>query len=112
MGSVKDLYNEVEREQTNLELWGRHDGVPLLVRVVHVLQLKVCSTDPRLAGKFLLQKAAKTAVQEQLSYLADAHFQFDPDTCVDPDQQTKSGVVPRQVSFVGHRHEVEESPSF
>merc|ERR1712176_1202979 len=57
-------------------------------------------------------EAAKTAVQEQLSYLADAHFQFDPGTNHDPDSQIKSGVVPRQVSFVGHRHEVEESPSF
>jgi len=53
--SVKNLYEELENEATNLELWGRHDGVPLLMRVAHVIQLKVTSTDPRLAGKFLLQ---------------------------------------------------------
>jgi len=108
--------------------------------------LKVCSTDPRLAGKFLLQKwaqskdgqlkyinrllaqklsaaqlpfdevrfteAAKTAVHEQLSYLADAHFMFDPGTSINRDEQVKSGVIPRRVDFLGHRHEVEESPSF
>lgn len=144
--SIKDLYNEVEKEQAVLELWGKHDGVPMLMRVVHVLQLKVCSGDPRLAKKFLLQKwaetkegqlrannrllaqklsaaqlpfdevrfseAAKNAVSEQLSYLADAFFQFDPDTTFDVDQAQKSGVMPRKVNFLGHRYEVEESPSF
>ena len=33
-------WQDLEREQTQLELWGRHDGVPLLMRVVHILQIK------------------------------------------------------------------------
>jgi hypothetical protein len=54
--SVNDLFNEVEREETHLELWGRKDGVPLLMRVVHVLQMVVCAVDkPQLSGKHLLQ---------------------------------------------------------
>jgi len=144
--SATDLFTEVEKEQTNLELWGRHDGVPLLMRVVHVLQLKVCSSDSRLTGKFLLQKwaqtrdgqlkyinrlmaqklsaaqlpfdehrfseAAKTAVGEQLSFLADAYFSFDADSAYEEDQQQPSGVVMKKVEFLGHRYEVEESPSF
>lgn len=52
--SVQDLWEDLEKQQTQLELWGRHDGVPLLVRVLHILQLKANSTDPRLAGRFLL----------------------------------------------------------
>eukprot|EP00971_Amphidinium_carterae_P324069 6440154-Amphidinium_carterae.1 len=50
---VKDLFNEVESQSSNLEHWGRHDGTPLLMRVVHVIQLQICSSDPRLEGKFL-----------------------------------------------------------
>jgi hypothetical protein len=54
--SVNDLFNEVEREETHLELWGRKDGVPLLMRVVHVIQTIVSAKDkPQLAGKHLLQ---------------------------------------------------------
>jgi len=53
--SVEDLFEELEEEETQLELWGRDDGVPLLMRVVHVLQLKVTSSDKRLFGKFLFQ---------------------------------------------------------
>merc|ERR1719401_1590601 len=52
--SVSHLLNEVEKEEAQLEHWGRHDGVPLLMRVVHVLQIKVLSDDPRLSGQFLL----------------------------------------------------------
>lgn len=52
--SVDTLWNEIETEETQLELWGRQDGVPLLVRVAHVLQLEVHPTDPRMSGKFLL----------------------------------------------------------
>jgi hypothetical protein len=52
--SVQSLWNEIETEETQLELWGRQDGVPLLVRVAHVLQLQVHSSDPRMSGKFLL----------------------------------------------------------
>jgi len=53
--SIEDLYTEVDQEQTQLELWGRHDGVPLLMRVVHVIQLKIASNDDRNEGKFLFQ---------------------------------------------------------
>jgi hypothetical protein len=51
--SVEDLFAELENNESHLELWGRQDGVPLLMRVLHVLQLKVCSTDSRLQGKFI-----------------------------------------------------------
>jgi len=54
--SVESLYAELEKEETQLELWGRFDGVPLLMRVVHLLQIKVMSSDARLGGKFLLHK--------------------------------------------------------
>lgn len=52
--SVKDLFTQVENGETLLEQWGRHDGVPLLMRVVHVVRLEVMSSDPRLLGKLLL----------------------------------------------------------
>jgi hypothetical protein len=52
--AVRDLYDEVEKEACSLELWGRQDGVPLLMRVVHVIQIQVASSDPRLFGKHLL----------------------------------------------------------
>jgi hypothetical protein len=52
--SVESLWKEIESEETQLELWGRQDGVPLLVRVAHVLQLQVSTTDERMTGKFLL----------------------------------------------------------
>jgi len=51
--SVRDLLREVEHEEAQLELWGRHDGVSLLMRVVHVLQLKV--VDPSKPNKILFQ---------------------------------------------------------
>jgi hypothetical protein len=51
--STADLFAELQHEKAQLELWGRQDGVPLLMRVVHVLNLKVISTDPSLAGKLL-----------------------------------------------------------
>lgn len=53
--SVGQLFDEVQREEAQLELWGRHDGVPLLMRVAHVLQIQVVSEEPHLAGKFLFQ---------------------------------------------------------
>jgi len=52
--TVEQLFIEIDTEETELELWGRQDGVPLLVRVAHVLQLEVHSTDPRMEGKYLL----------------------------------------------------------
>lgn len=51
--SVEDLYCELDERETTLEVWGRTDGASLLMRVLHVLQLRVCSTDPRQTGKFL-----------------------------------------------------------
>uniref|UniRef100_A0A7S0FIA1 EF-hand domain-containing protein n=1 Tax=Pyrodinium bahamense TaxID=73915 RepID=A0A7S0FIA1_9DINO len=53
--STEHLFKQVESGETQLEHWGRHDGVPLLMRVVHVVRLEVQSSDPRLLGKFLLQ---------------------------------------------------------
>mmetsp|Transcript_74727 Transcript_74727/g.219009 ORF Transcript_74727/g.219009 Transcript_74727/m.219009 type:complete len:831 (+) Transcript_74727:102-2594(+) len=53
--STEDLHRQVESGETHLEHWGRHDGVPLLMRVLHVVRLEVKSSDPRLLGKFLLQ---------------------------------------------------------
>lgn len=54
--SINDLFKEVEGEQSQLELWSRQDGVPLLMRVVHVLQLKLQSDDERQeSGKVLFQ---------------------------------------------------------
>jgi len=116
------------------------------MRVVHVLQLQVTANDPRLAGKFLLQKwqqssegqvqstnrllakklstaqlpfdderfgeSARAAVNEQLKYLTDPYFQLDEGVTVSIEEQEPSGVVVKKVEFVGHRHEVEESPSF
>mmetsp|Transcript_68968 Transcript_68968/g.194504 ORF Transcript_68968/g.194504 Transcript_68968/m.194504 type:complete len:675 (-) Transcript_68968:145-2169(-) len=59
--SVEDLFHELEEEESQLEMWGRHDGVPLLMRVLHVLQLKVRSTDPRMDGKFLYHTMTQTS---------------------------------------------------
>mmetsp|Transcript_15569 Transcript_15569/g.35710 ORF Transcript_15569/g.35710 Transcript_15569/m.35710 type:complete len:672 (-) Transcript_15569:114-2129(-) len=52
--SVEQLWSELQKEQTQLELWGRQDGASLLMRVVHLLQLQVCSCDARQSRKFLL----------------------------------------------------------
>eukprot|EP00932_Pfiesteria_piscicida_P017687 SRR837773.4565.p1 GENE.SRR837773.4565~~SRR837773.4565.p1 ORF type:complete len:586 (+),score=232.41 SRR837773.4565:233-1759(+) len=57
---VPALFKEIENEEADLQLWGRHDGVPLMIRVVHVLQMKVVSDDPRLLNKFLLQMWAQS----------------------------------------------------
>lgn len=52
-GTVEDLFVELQSNKTCLEHWGREDGVDILMRVVHVLQLKVGSDDARLKNKFL-----------------------------------------------------------
>eukprot|EP00930_Biecheleria_cincta_P048033 TRINITY_DN33409_c0_g1_i1.p1 TRINITY_DN33409_c0_g1~~TRINITY_DN33409_c0_g1_i1.p1 ORF type:complete len:712 (-),score=118.54 TRINITY_DN33409_c0_g1_i1:136-2271(-) len=39
--TVKDLFEEVQHEKACLEHWGRQDGVPILLRVVHVVQLQL-----------------------------------------------------------------------
>lgn len=46
--SVRDLYDEVERQEAHLELWGRRDGVPLIIRVVHLLDLLVVGSERQL----------------------------------------------------------------
>lgn len=52
--TVQALWKELENEETVLELWSRMDGgVPLLLRVVHVIQLKLASADVRQSGKVL-----------------------------------------------------------
>jgi len=62
--SADDLFSEIENEESQLEVWSRFDGISLLVRVVHVLQIQVTSTDPHLTGRFLLhvwqQERART----------------------------------------------------
>merc|ERR1712216_623476 len=52
--SVSDLFDELDREEAQLELWGRHDGVPLLMRVVHILQIKVTAEDEQKGELVLL----------------------------------------------------------
>jgi hypothetical protein len=61
LSSVRDLYDEVERDEAHLELWGRNDGVPLMIRVVHLLDMLVVGTDQQLQkgqseGKYLFQR--------------------------------------------------------
>ncbi|CAK9006920.1 Hypothetical protein (Fragment) [Durusdinium trenchii] len=59
--SVESLFREIENEDSQLELWGRHDGVPMLMRVTHVLQLRVTHSDPSLKGKFLFSSWSESA---------------------------------------------------
>eukprot|EP00929_Paragymnodinium_shiwhaense_P112056 TRINITY_DN80315_c0_g1_i1.p1 TRINITY_DN80315_c0_g1~~TRINITY_DN80315_c0_g1_i1.p1 ORF type:complete len:744 (-),score=178.89 TRINITY_DN80315_c0_g1_i1:127-2358(-) len=53
--TVDDLFEDIERSEAHLELWGRSDGVPIVMRVQHVLELQVKSADPRLHGRVLMQ---------------------------------------------------------
>ncbi|CAD7964207.1 unnamed protein product [Amoebophrya sp. A25] len=39
--SLEDLWNEVNSNESSLELWSKRNGVPLILRVVHVLRAKV-----------------------------------------------------------------------
>lgn len=144
--SVGDLWREVQAEEAHLELWGRQDGVPLLMRVVHVLQLKIVSEDHRLADKFLFQawqqspdgrarsinrlmskklscaqvpfdesrftETALTAVNAQLTCLADVHFQLNPAKKPAPEEFPASDFEVKSQRFVGHHYDLEESPSF
>jgi len=65
LSSVRDLYDEVERDEAHLELWGRNDGMPLMIRVVHLLDLLVVSTDQQLQKG---QSEAKYLFQREKSY--------------------------------------------
>jgi len=54
---VSALLTELDQYKAHLEVWGRQDGVPLLMRVVHVIQMQVMSER---GGKFLLQVKQQT----------------------------------------------------
>jgi len=144
--SIEDLFDEVENQEALLELWGRHDGAALLVRVVHVIQLTVRSSDARLSGKFLFNTWQQTwdgktkqinrllakkqsisklpfdearfsaavadSINEEMAYIADTHYQVRPSELPRHDDLERSTYEVRQVKFVEHRNEVEESPSF
>jgi hypothetical protein len=144
--SAGALFQEVEREETELEHWARTDGVPLLMRVVHVIQLKVTSSDLRQSRKFLFQvwqqskegflrhvnrfmarklstsqlpfdlarftKAAKQAVQDQLSHLVDIHIRLSPNQLPDRIYGEHPEVIVKNVEFSDHRNDLEDSPSF
>jgi hypothetical protein len=104
---VECLYDELERQDSHLELWGRHDGVPLLMRVTHILQLKVCSTDPRLRGKFIYHtwtqrsdgshKAVNRLMTKKLNM---THLPLDRARC----SQLAELVVNQQLSFIMDPH--------
>merc|ERR1712129_639184 len=66
--SVQSLFAELENAVAHIELWGRQDGVPIVTRVVHVVQVRIQSADPRLGGKILVQKWAQNQNLE-LSYI-------------------------------------------
>lgn len=145
--SVEDLYRELENEETELELWNRHDGVPLLMRVVHLLQLKVRLADSdQVESKFLFQTwqqspdgrarlvhrfparklsntdlptdgdrfmiAVQNVLEEEVSYLVDAHFQMRPGQPPMVDPSLKAEVTICECEFKDHRIDVEESPSY
>lgn len=65
---VRSLFAELENESAHLELWGRQDGVPLVMRVLHVLQVRLQSSDYRLGGKFLVSKWSQNE-NLQVSYV-------------------------------------------
>mmetsp|Transcript_74015 Transcript_74015/g.176175 ORF Transcript_74015/g.176175 Transcript_74015/m.176175 type:complete len:652 (-) Transcript_74015:154-2109(-) len=54
---VSALLTELDQYKAHLEVWGRQDGVPLLMRVVHVIQMQVMNER---GGKFLLQVKQQT----------------------------------------------------
>jgi hypothetical protein len=144
--SVDELFYELEEEESHLELWGRQDGVPLLMRVMHVLQLKVGSTDPRMQGKFIYHtwtqsadgqhkavnrlmtkkmrvgndafnrqrftEEAEGAVRQQLTYVLDPHFRFDPENPPIADKLEACPLKVVKVTFQDHRVDVENSPRF
>lgn len=87
--SVQDLFWEVEHGKAQLEMWGRHDGVPLVMRVVHVLQLEVSSPEPALSGKILLETWSQTQGKDATSSLrlpsralslSGSHLPFDEES--------------------------------
>eukprot|EP00930_Biecheleria_cincta_P058125 TRINITY_DN43977_c0_g1_i1.p1 TRINITY_DN43977_c0_g1~~TRINITY_DN43977_c0_g1_i1.p1 ORF type:complete len:699 (-),score=147.11 TRINITY_DN43977_c0_g1_i1:728-2824(-) len=53
--SVPQLFNEIETGSSHLEVWGKADGVPLVVRIVHLLQVKITSPELEEMEKFLFE---------------------------------------------------------
>jgi hypothetical protein len=51
--SIESLWQEIENEEANLELFSKQDGCPIIVRVLHVLRGKVCSKASLEKGNFL-----------------------------------------------------------
>lgn len=105
--SVESLWKEIETEETQLELWGRQDGVPLLVRVAHVLQLEVHSTQEALTGKFLLNTwtqmpngKARTTNRLLASKLSLAEVPFDEAKF----QRSSKNAVNEQLAYLVDMH--------
>jgi len=67
MKSVADLWKEVEAEKTHLEHYGRVDGVPILMRVVHVLQVKLTNSHNHARGHFLIQERKQKSTGKLVS---------------------------------------------
>lgn len=111
---VRSLFAELENESAHLELWGRQDGVPLLMRVVHVLQVRLQSIEPGLAGKFLVQKWSQNEKLE-VKYierpfskkLQASHAMCDTKGL----SERAKAAVKEELSFIAGSHDVEEQPS-
>lgn len=52
--NVQSLLEEIEAEEATLELWSRHDGISILVRVIQVIRGKVMTKESIENGEFLL----------------------------------------------------------
>lgn len=55
--SVEELFQEVEAEKCTLEHYGRLDGLPILLRVVHFVQVKLTNRHHQAHQSFLIQEA-------------------------------------------------------
>mmetsp|Transcript_1321 Transcript_1321/g.3253 ORF Transcript_1321/g.3253 Transcript_1321/m.3253 type:complete len:686 (+) Transcript_1321:128-2185(+) len=105
--SVDKLWRELESSQTQLERWGRNDGVPLLMRVVHVLQMKVTSVEAAHHQKFLFQVWHQTATGQirhvnrtMAKKLNTADLPFDASTF----EQVARNQVKDQLTFLADVH--------
>mmetsp|Transcript_16226 Transcript_16226/g.37364 ORF Transcript_16226/g.37364 Transcript_16226/m.37364 type:complete len:839 (+) Transcript_16226:140-2656(+) len=102
--SVRDLMKELEKEEAYLELWGRHDGAAMLMRVVHVLQVQVkIANSPHLVGKFLLQTwqqqldgTVRTICRPMSCKLSSSELPFDEDRF----RRAAKEVMERQLSTI------------
>lgn len=54
---AEELYQEVESGKCSLEHYGRVDGLPILLRVAHVLQVKLTNRHHQADQTFLIQEA-------------------------------------------------------